>query len=232
MHLYTSCAAFKGKIYMDRLPVGSSSWTRVTQDYLYTCSYDDCLPGYWGSNCQYGPVTYDEGKNCYVSLGLSGNGKCTCGSATEIQPYCRPGTSPGFIWSKYESTESRFISSTTISNLDSLDLSDRTPYTLHIIRGKLYIPTTGNYKFRTEANTKTGIKVSTTSTDLKIEQLTTCENTKVYNIINADLNADTLYDIEIKYYSGCSVKDMYLKLTWTVPSGSEFVTIPQRYIFH
>ena len=233
MHLYTSCATSEGKMYMNRQPVGSNDWKRVTEEYLYTCSYDDCLPGYWGSSCQYGPVNYDASKNCYVSLGLSGNGRCTCSSATEIQPYCRPQTDYGFTWNTNVVEKTNYEETKIVLNMDSLDLSDQTPYMLNIIRGKLYIPASGKYQFRTEANTEASIKVDNKYTDLNESERYRCDDApSLTTLSDVALNADNLYDIEIKYYSGCSVRDMYLKLTWKTPSSSEFVPIPSRYIFH
>ena len=66
--------------------------------YLYwdaiSCDYDDCLPYYYGNNCQYSVEEYDDQTQCDVSLGKSGTGKCiSCMNVSSIQPQCRAGLS-------------------------------------------------------------------------------------------------------------------------------------------
>jgi hypothetical protein len=234
IHLYSSCS-YSAYMYIDRKSVGSSAYMRATHGYFYTCTYDDCLPGYYGSNCQYGPVAYYSGTNCTVSLGMSGDGKCTCSAATVIQSYCRPGTvGQGFEWSRYKyKTDSTPYKTQIISNLNQLSLSeDEEIYTYNVFKGYVFPVTSGTYTFRVKSNSKVKLTVGSSDSSYPVSDFFICTTENFVTTVITSLTANNLYSISILYVSGCFAVDRYLELQWMRPGTGVYENIPELYVYH
>ena len=185
---------------------------------LISCEYDDCRPGYWGNDCQYGPLSKPTSNQCSISFGLSGTGKCTCDGKTDIQEHCRPGTSPGFILSKYDTSFDNLVSTQTISSLDSYDFSKSDPYQRYIITGKIYITKTGTHYFKATANSHVQITINGQTSNSN--DFYECSTSEVTTQLSIYLYADNIYSIQIIYNTGCSMNKPSLKLHYQVPGGS------------
>ena len=200
----------------------------------YTCSdYNDCKGFYYGSNCQNAVDSYDEAKNCKVSLGVSGTGNCDCSSATTMQDYCLNRYNPnGVQYFRRENSNAQWVNKGTLDTIKFTPTEDNY-YNQYRIQGKIILTDkTKDYSFQL---------VTTTPATFQIGNK---EKKGQLNFVHCDPTAKYTYqlnygkpstvgevDVVIEIDTGCSIDKVDLELKWIVGSGS-FTSIPKKYILH
>ena len=220
---------------------GEDDWMSVQFDghYLqsetWTCSgYNDCKGFYYGSNCQNAVTSYDEAKNCKVSLGVNGNGNCDCSNAQTMQDYCLNRYTPnGVQYFRRENSNAQWGNSKGTLETIKFKPTDDNYYNQYRIQGKILLTDkTKDYYFQL---------VTTTPATFQIGNK---EKKGQLNFVHCDPTAKYTYqlnygkpsnigqvDVVIEIDTGCSIDQVDLELKWIVGSGS-FTSIPKKYIFH
>ena len=200
----------------------------------YSCSgYDDCKPLYYGSTCE-GPVPSFDSTNCPVSLGRSGNGKCTnCLSATNVQAHCRPGTTglkAQYYW-KEKNTDTSWTFKNELSQV-IFEPSDDYYYSQYKISGYIVIPSTSySYSFYLTSQTPATLKVDS-KTGGTLNYLDCSPN----DSHNVEITGITVSEIKAVYFeinidTGCSLNQVKANLKWKY-NNNGYSDIPAKYIFH
>ena len=205
-------------------------------------SYNDCRPFHYGKKCSGSVPEFNEGTQCSINLGKSGDGKCTsCLNVQSIQDYCKVQTNQNLIFSSqqgYPFSDSNWKQLREASAISAPTNSETETYMVYRYLGYVLIPTTTTIQFKLKSKTPASIRVGTVTseTDIPLQEADylNCDSfllssPREYQI-SVQSNSITTYEIEIKFYSGCSLNDMEVSLQWN-PGGS-FTDINSIYLFH
>ena len=225
IYLWSSCS-YSSSIYV------KYDGSELTTSNAVSCFLNDCLPFYWGSNCQNKVDDFDDDKNCKVSLGLSGTGKCTdCYGVTEIQKHCRPSTSAQYLTlSKKEVfSDSSYVDKGTLTTTE-FSPNDDYYYSRYKIEGYVVLPFEGTFTFKLTTDTPATLKIGSQTKGQSDPLHCGPFSEQTYEIsITGEVGPQKII-IEID--SGCCLDNPYVKLEWKHTKKNSYHLIPELYLYH
>jgi len=202
--------------------------------------YDNCLPGYYGSECQNHvdiPEDTPEDQLCQMDLGDEGTGKCLdCQNSPEIQAAC------------YNTDTDKYDKGARLQRktLDGDWVNDRALTTVNIegegdyfdqyrVSGYILIPEGQTpYSFKLASKTNAYLKVGDAEKGKK-ENTLFC-NPAQDSYIEYDIEYANTQEVvhvvpfEIYFESGCALNYYEVALKWKRQGSSSYEVIPAKYI--
>ncbi|OHT07982.1 hypothetical protein TRFO_23684 [Tritrichomonas foetus] len=213
----------------------------ITSDLTYNCSSTDCVPGYYGENCENKNDVYCGANQ--ISDGLSGDDTCICTNGKE-RPFCEDlneipesHIDPIIIWTAIDgSKETKTTTNQWIINANDNEDTNY-PYNALTITGDIIIPQNGYYDFKIEsypgaALLLNGVQIGTKSNDY------TCDEKR--GALSEEFGKTYLtrgnYPFTLSLGTGCSLFRPYVHLFWKFyrlydnSDDTPWETLPRRYI--